>query len=79
MKPVQYGLALCTAGHPNSFLKEIGIAESMRNVMLDDRLGQRFVHKEMMILGGTSDRAKVEKKHSEIVESISKQIKKQCT
>ena len=78
MKPIKYGLSVCTAGHSNSFLKEIGIAESMRNVMLDDRLGQRFINKEMMILGGTSDRAKVEKKHSEIVESISKQITKYC-
>ncbi|MEL6926988.1 MAG: NAD(P)H-dependent oxidoreductase, partial [Bacteroidota bacterium] len=48
MKTVPYGLVLCTAGHPNDYLKEIGIAESMRNVMIDDRLGQRFRHKEMI-------------------------------
>ena len=33
MKTIPYGIALCTAGHPNDFLYEIGIAESMRNVM----------------------------------------------
>src|SRR6478735_7436257 len=27
MKTVKYGLAICTAGHPNEFLKEIGIAQ----------------------------------------------------
>jgi len=78
MKSIKYGLSLCTAGHPNKFLDEIGIAESMRNVMIDDRLGQRFSKKELMILGGTLDREKVEKEHSEIVKSISKQIKKYC-
>ncbi|WP_299314741.1 NAD(P)H-dependent oxidoreductase [uncultured Aquimarina sp.] len=42
MKTIKYGISLCRTGHPNKFLDEIGIAESMRNVMIDDRLGQRF-------------------------------------
>nr|WP_315157825.1 NAD(P)H-dependent oxidoreductase [uncultured Flavobacterium sp.] len=54
MKTVKYGLAICTAGHPNEFLEEIGIAQSMETIMLDDRLGKRFDHKEMIILGGTT-------------------------
>ena len=78
MKTVKYGISLCTAGHPNNFLTKIGIAESMRNVMIDDRLGQRFSKKEMVILGGTIDRAKVEKEHSEVVKNIVKGIKKHC-
>lgn len=55
MKILKLGLVICTAGHPNEFSQEIGIAESMRNVMIDDRLGQRFSNKEMIILGGTLD------------------------
>src|SRR5690349_9834095 len=53
MKTIKYGLIICTAGHPNEFLNEIGIAQSMQNIMLDDRLGKRFENKEMLILGGT--------------------------
>ncbi|GAA4886824.1 NAD(P)H-dependent oxidoreductase [Flaviramulus aquimarinus] len=78
MKTILYGIALCTTGHPNEFLDEIGIAESMRNVMIDDRLGQRFDKKEMIILGGTSDRKKVENEHFVIVKDIAKRIKKYC-
>jgi len=79
MKTVKYGISLCTAGHSNKYLDEIGIADSMRNIMIDDRLGQRFNKKEMIILGGTLDRAKVEKEHSKIVENIAKRIKKHCS
>lgn len=74
MKTVKYGLVICTAGHPNHFLQEIGIAESMRNVMLDDRLGKRFEKKEMIILGGTLDREKVKAEHAEILQSVSSRI-----
>ena len=59
MKILKLGLVICTAGHPNDFLTEIGIAQSMQNIMLDDRLGKRFQHKEMLILGGTLDLEKV--------------------
>ena len=76
MKTLKYGLVLCTAGHPNDFLHEIGIAESMRNVMLDDRLGKRFHFKEMIILGGTLDKEKVRNQHSEIISSIHTKIRK---
>lgn len=78
MKTVPYGIVLCTAGHPNEVLDEIGIAESMRNVMIDDRLGSRFEKKEMVILGGTMDRKKVVNKHSETVKGIVKKIIKYC-
>ena len=75
MENVKYGISLCTAGHPNTFLDEIGIAESMRKVMIEDRLGMRFNKKEMIILGGTIDREKVENEHSDIVKNIAKRIK----
>ena len=55
MKTIKWGLVICTAGHSNDFLNEIGIAQSMQTIMLDDRLGKRFEHKEMLILGGTTE------------------------
>jgi len=76
MKTVKYGLVLCTAGHPNEYLQEIGIAESMRNVMIDDRLGNRFLNKEMIILGGTLDKEKARAVHSKMINSIGERIKK---
>jgi len=59
MKKIKYGLVICTAGHSNDFLEGTGIAESMRTIMLNDRLGVRFEKKKMMILGGTLDIEKV--------------------
>lgn len=71
MKLQRFGIAVCTAGHPNEFLTQLGIAESMRNVMIDDRLGKRFQHKELVILGGTLDINSVRKEHSsKLVELI---------
>ena len=76
MKKVDVGFVVCTAGHPVPFLEEIGIAESMRNVMIDDRLGKRFKYKEMMVLGGTLDKEKVRGMHSEMIQSIGKKMKR---
>jgi len=78
MKTVKYGLVICTAGHPNEFLQKIEIAKSMRNVMIDDRLGKRFEKKEMIILGGTLDKEKVKAKHHQIMKSIGQKIKESC-
>lgn len=75
MKTLKYGLVICTAGHPNEFLYEIGIAQSMQNVMLDDRLGKRFNHKEMIILGGTIDIEKVRGQHTEQIKQLAEKIK----
>lgn len=50
---IEKALVICPAGHPNGHLEEIGIAGSMRLVMLEDRLlgtGSRKAHME--ILGG---------------------------
>jgi len=78
MKVLKYGLVICTAGYSNEDLKDIGIAESMRNVMIDDRLGERFQNKEMIILGGTLYKEKVRNVHSEMINSIEEKIKKYC-
>lgn len=79
MKKQKLGLVLCTAGHPNEFLDETGIAESMRKIMIDDRLGQRFENKQMIILGGTLDIDKVREKHLMKAFEIGKNIENYCT
>jgi len=62
MKTISKGLVICTAGHSNQVLEESGIAESMRKVMLQDRLADRFAQKEMVILGGTLEGEEVKQK-----------------
>lgn len=50
---LEKALVICPAGHTVEHLEEIGIAESMRQIMLDDRLlgvGVKCAHME--ILGG---------------------------
>ena len=78
MKTIKYGLVICTAGHPNEFLAEIGIAQSMQTIMLEDRLGKRFEHKEMLILGGTLDLEKVRTEHSQKLSALIAKIKAYC-
>jgi NAD(P)H dehydrogenase (quinone) len=75
MKTIKYGLVICTAGHPNDFLNQIGISESMRNVMIDDRLGKRFDRKEMIILGNTLNIEEVRERHLITVYEIGKGLK----
>jgi NAD(P)H dehydrogenase (quinone) len=46
-------LVICTAGHTEEHLTEVGIAQSMRKIMLEDRLGNvGFEESRMEILGG---------------------------
>ena len=75
MKTIPLGLVICTAGHPNAFLHEIEIAQSMEKIMLEDRLGKRFENKEMIILGGTLDLENVMTKHFEEISQIARKIK----
>lgn len=70
MKTIPFGLVICTAGHPNEFLEEINMAQSMQTIMLDDRLGKRFKNKEMIILGGTLELEKVMAKHFLQIEDV---------
>ncbi|KAF2509545.1 flavodoxin family protein [Flavobacterium zhairuonense] len=76
MKIIPHGIAICTAGHPNDFLNEIGIAQSMEKIMLEDRLGKRFENKEMLILGGTLELEKVMEGHFLLIEETVETIKK---
>lgn len=78
MKLIDYGIVLCTAGHPNDFLDETGIADSMKTIMVADRLGKRFREKEMHILGGTLDLERNLKTHEQIIEDIVSKIKHYC-
>lgn len=78
MRSIKYGLVICTAGHPNNFLAEIGIAQSMQTVMLDDRLGKRFEYKEMLILGGTLQIEHVRELHKTQIKELPLKIKTYC-
>ncbi|RPI00764.1 MAG: flavodoxin family protein [Calditrichaeota bacterium] len=50
---VKKALAICSAGHTVEHLEEIGIAESMRRIMLNDRLlGIGVKEAQLEILGG---------------------------
>lgn len=50
---IQKVLVICPAGHPEEYLEEIGIAPSMRRIMLNDRLlGVGIKEARMEILGG---------------------------
>ncbi|KXX70910.1 NAD(P)H-dependent oxidoreductase [Flammeovirga sp. SJP92] len=75
MKQIPLGLSICTAGHSNSYLHEIGIAQSMKKIMLDDRMGKRFNHKEFILLGGTTEIEKVREHHLSRAYEIGKNIK----
>ncbi len=79
MTQLKYGLVICTAGHPTEFLDEIGISHSMRNIMLDDRLGKRFAKKEMLILGGTIDLEKVKHRHTIAIVDIGEKVLANCS
>lgn len=79
MKPLKYGVALCTAGYSNETLIDLGIAQSMQTIMLNDRLGNRFEQKDMFILGGTLDRETVKALHQEQIKTIVKRIQLYCT
>jgi NAD(P)H dehydrogenase (quinone) len=78
MKTIKYGLVICTAGHPVEFLKETGIAQSMQTIMLGDRLGKRFEHKEMVILGGTLEIGQVKELHKIQIKELTKKIQNLC-
>lgn len=50
---IKKALVICAAGHPLDHLEEIGIAKSMRTIMLNDRLlGIGVQEAKMEILGG---------------------------
>lgn len=75
MKIIPFGLVICTAGHPNAFLTEIKMAQSMETIMLEDRLGKRFENKEMLILGGTLELENVMENHFLQIQKAVEKIK----
>ena len=75
MQTKKLGLAICTAGHPMHFLEKTEIAQSMKKVMLNDRLGERFEHKEMIVLDGTTHLNLVKSNHQKLIRSALNQIK----
>lgn len=79
MKPLNYGLVICTAGYSNQYLTEIGIAQSMEKIMLDDRLGKRFIYKEMLVLGGSIEQGMVKQLHTEEVKKVTSKIAQYCS
>ena len=54
MKQLDKGLAICITGHSLQHLKEYGHYESMKTVMLDDRMFDRVKEKNMIVLDGTT-------------------------
>ena len=54
MKTLEKGLILCSAGNPRERLEEFGILESMKKVMLGDRLFGRVKHAEYVVFDNTS-------------------------
>lgn len=54
MKTLKKALFICSAGHTLEHLKQYGHLESMKTVMLEDRIFDRAKHKEMIILDGTT-------------------------
>ena len=54
MKMLDKGLILCSAGNPIDYLEETGILDSMKKVMLGDRLAGRVKQAEFVVFDSTS-------------------------
>ena len=54
MKMLEKGLILCSAGNPLDYLEETGILDSMKKVMLGDRLAGRVKQAEFVVFDSTS-------------------------
>ena len=54
MKTLEKGLILCSAGNPLDYLEETGILESMKKVMLGERLAGRVKQAEFVVFDCTS-------------------------
>ena len=54
MKTLDRGLILCSVGNPIDRLEQIGILDSMKKVMLGDRLFSRVRQAEFVVLDNTS-------------------------
>ena len=54
MKTLEKGLILCSAGNPLKRLEEFGLLDSMKRVMLGDRLFDRVKQTEFVVFDSTS-------------------------
>lgn len=54
MKKLQKALVICIAGHTTKHLEEYGHLQSMRTVMLGDRIFDRADYKDFIVLDGTA-------------------------
>lgn len=54
MKTLEKGLIICSAGNSKERLEQFGILESMKRVMLSDRLYDRVKHSEFIVFDNTS-------------------------
>ena len=54
MKTLEKGLVICSAGNSKERLKQFGILESMKRVMLGDRLSDRVKQSEFIVFDNTS-------------------------
>jgi NAD(P)H dehydrogenase (quinone) len=54
MKTLEKGLVLCVAGNTLDYFDKTGLLESMKRVMLNDRLFDRVKTKELILLDATS-------------------------
>jgi len=54
MKKLEKGLVVCVAGHSLQYLKEWGYYDSIKTVMLCDRLSDRVKTKDFIVLDGTT-------------------------
>jgi NAD(P)H dehydrogenase (quinone) len=73
---VKKALVICPAGHPTEHLEEIGIAGSMRHIMLEDRLlGVGIEEASMEILGGQAlGEESIRKKNLEAAFRLGKEL-----
>ena len=65
MKTLEKGLILCSAGNPRERLEEFGILDSMKKVMLGDRLFGRVKQSEFVVFDNTSREYELREKNRE--------------
>lgn len=65
MKTLEKGLILCSAGNPMERLEQTGILDSMKKVMLVDRLSDRVRQAEFIVFENTSRENELREKNWE--------------
>lgn len=68
MKTLETGLILCCAGHSLETLEQFGYLESMKKVMLNDRLNDRTQRREFVVYDETSHEKITAEKRAQYVE-----------